>query len=552
MSHPVSAAGEAATGPLLELQDVQKHFGGVSAVGGVSLEVRPGAVAGLIGPNGAGKTTVVNLVTGQMRPDSGAIVFAGQEIGGRRPDHIAALGVARTFQNIRLYRSLTVLENVITGMHLHRRAVEWSQLIPSRRARPDDEARQAEASHLLTLVGLDATKVAQRRSGTLAYGDQRRLEIARALAVRPRLLLLDEPAAGLNPGEKEQLGQLLRRLRDDGLTVVLIDHDIKLVLGACDDVTVLNFGRRIASGPPAEVAADEAVITAYLGTGATKTGKGGTAAVAPGAVPDGAADPEASGRPAPFAAAGPTPTVGRSPKTAPLLVVTHLAVNYGAVEAVTDVSLEVAEGEIVTLIGANGAGKSTVLNTLSGLLRPRRGEARLGALDLTTAPPQKIVRAGLVQVPEGREILTRLTVEENLLLGGWTRRERAEVVASVEEMMEQFPILRQRRGLAAGQLSGGEQQQLAIARALVARPRVLLLDEPSLGLAPQLAEEVFALIASIHDRGITVLLVEQNARRALELADRAYVIESGRVVLAGTGAELREHPLVRQAYLGTA
>ncbi|MDQ1427828.1 MAG: branched-chain amino acid transport system ATP-binding protein, partial [Acidimicrobiaceae bacterium] len=454
-------------------------------------------------------------------------------------------------QNIRLYRSLTVLENVITGMHLHRRAIEWPQLIPSRRPRPDDEARQAEASRLLTLVGLDAAKVAQRRSGTLAYGDQRRLEIARALALRPRLLLLDEPAAGLNPGEKEQLGRLLRRLRDDGLTVVLIDHDIKLVLGACDDVTVLNFGRRIAAGPPAEVAADEAVVTAYLGTGATKTGKGGTAAVAPGAVPDSTGDPEAGGRPAPFPAAGPTPTVGLPRQKAPLLVVTQLAVNYGAVEAVTDVSLEVAEGEIVALIGANGAGKSTVLNTLSGLLRPQRGHARLGVVDLTTAPPQKIVRAGLVQVPEGREILTRLTVEENLLLGGWTRPDRAEVVESVEEMMEQFPILRQRRGLAAGQLSGGEQQQLAIARALIARPRVLLLDEPSLGLAPQLAEEVFALIASIHDRGITVLLVEQNARRALDLADRAYVIDSGRVVLAGTGAELRDHPLVRQAYLGT-
>jgi branched-chain amino acid transport system ATP-binding protein len=505
-------------------------------------------VAGLIGPNGAGKTTLVNLVTGQMRPDSGAIVLAGQEIGGRRPYQIAALGVARTFQNIRLYRSLTVLENVITGMHLHRRAVEWPQLVPSRRPRPDDGARQAEASRLLCLVGLDATKVAHRRSGTLAYGDQRRLEIARALALRPRLLLLDEPAAGLNPGEKEQLGGLLGRLREDGLTVVLIDHDIKLVLGACDEVTVLNFGRRIAVGPPAEVAADEAVVTAYLGTGATKNREGGSVPVVPGAVPD---ETEAAGRPAPFPAPGPTPTVGLSPQKAPLLVVTQLAVNYGAVEAVTDVSLEVAEGEIVTLIGANGAGKSTVLNTLSGLLRPRRGHARLGTLDLTTAPPQKIVRAGLVQVPEGREILTRLTVEENLLLGGWTRPDRADVAASVEEMMEQFPILRQRRGLAAGQLSGGEQQQLAIARALVARPRVLLLDEPSLGLAPQLAEEVFALIASIRDRGITVLLVEQNARRALELADRAYVIESGRVVLAGSGAELRDHPLVRQAYLGT-
>jgi branched-chain amino acid transport system ATP-binding protein len=233
------------------------------------------------------------------------------------------------------------------------------------------------------------------------------------------------------------------------------------------------------------------------------------------------------------------------------LVVEQLAVNYGAVEAVTDVSLEVAAGEIVALIGANGAGKSTVLNTLSGLLRPRRGRARLGTLDLTKARPQQIVRAGLTQVPEGREILARLTVEENLLLGGWARRDRAATAKAVDEMMGRFPILRQRRRLPAGQLSGGEQQQLAIARALVAGPRMLLLDEPSLGLAPQLAEEVFSLIASIRDAGITILLVEQNARRALELADRAYVIEAGRVVLSGTGDALQEDPLVRQAYLGT-
>ncbi|MDP9073675.1 MAG: ABC transporter ATP-binding protein [Actinomycetota bacterium] len=233
-----------------------------------------------------------------------------------------------------------------------------------------------------------------------------------------------------------------------------------------------------------------------------------------------------------------------------MLVAEHLAVNYGVIEAVADVSLEVAEGEIVALIGANGAGKSTILNTLSGLLRPRHGQARFATLDLTTAKPQAIVRAGLVQVPEGREILARLSVEENLLLGGWTR-DRGETERAVAEMMEKFPILGQRRRLAAGQLSGGEQQLLAIARALIARPRLLLLDEPSLGLAPQLVEEVFTLIESIRGEGITVLLVEQNARRALELADRAYVIETGRVVFSGTGRQLGHDPQVQQAYLGT-
>ncbi len=516
----------AVTAPRLELRDIHKRFGGVDAVSGVSMAVQPGTVAGLIGPNGAGKTTVVNLVSGQFPPDSGDIFVDGRSILGLRPHQVAGRGVARTFQTVRLYRNLPVLDNVVTGMHLHRGSGGWRQLIPSHGARTPDRARQEEAFRLLELVGLDPARVAPRSSGTLSYGDQRRLEIARALALKPQLLLLDEPAAGLNPTEKAQLGVLLRTLQAEGLTVVLIDHDIKLVMGVCDEVTVLNFGRRIAAGPPAAVAGDEAVVTAYLGTDRE----------APGAAE---AVPSVMARP-PAASSG------------PLLQVDSLSVTYGPVAAVTDVSLEVAEGEIVTLIGANGAGKSTVLNTLSGLLRPRRGSARFGSLDLTRARPQTIVRAGLVQVPEGREILTRLTVEENLLLGGWARRDRAAVARSVEEMMARFPILGQRRRLAAGQLSGGEQQQLAIARALIAGPRLLLLDEPSLGLAPLLVEEVFALIASIRQAGITVLLVEQNARRALELADRAYVIETGRVVLSGTGAELRDHPLVRQAYLGTA
>jgi ABC-type branched-subunit amino acid transport system ATPase component len=528
----------------LELRDVHKRFGGVKAVDSVSLSVAEGAITGLIGPNGAGKTTVVNLVGGQLQPDRGDILLDGEVLTGLRAHQVAARGVARTFQNIRLYRTLSVLDNVLAGMHRRRQRDGWAQLIPSRAPRSADRARQAAAFGLLSQVGLEPDKVAERPAGTLAYGDQRRLEIARALALQPRLLLLDEPAAGLNPQEKSQLAALLGQLRNQGLTMVLIDHDAKLVLGVCDNVTVLNFGRRIAGGPPDQVAVDEAVVSAYLGPSAAE----GTAPAeaAEGAVV-GPVDPARTVEPAPT----PRPHLAAAHGDgSPWLVVEHLAVSYGPVEAVSDVSLHVAEGEIVTLIGANGAGKSTVLNTLSGLLRPRRGHARLGQLDLTSARPRAIVAAGLVQVPEGREILTRLSVEENLLLGGWVRDDRAAVAAAVEDMMDRFPILGQRRRLAAGQLSGGEQQQLAIARALVARPRVLLLDEPSLGLAPQLAEEVFRLISTIRDDGVTVLLVEQNARRALDLADRAYVLETGRVVLSGPAGELQNHPLVRQAYLG--
>jgi branched-chain amino acid transport system ATP-binding protein len=225
----------------------------------------------------------------------------------------------------------------------------------------------------------------------------------------------------------------------------------------------------------------------------------------------------------------------------PALEVSDLVVRYGAIEAVHGVSFDVGQGEVVALIGANGAGKTTTLAAISGLIRPARGEIRLGGRDLVGLPPHAIVRAGLVQVPEGREILAHMSVHENLLLSG---------APDVAPMYERFPNLAERRDLEAGNLSGGEQQLLAIARALLAKPRVLLLDEPSLGLAPKMVATVFALLSELKAGGTTMLLVEQNALRALRLADRAYVLELGRIGVSGTGAALLRDPAVARAYLG--
>lgn len=233
-----------------------------------------------------------------------------------------------------------------------------------------------------------------------------------------------------------------------------------------------------------------------------------------------------------------------------MLQVENLNVYYGVIHALHDVSLAVGAGEIVTLIGSNGAGKSTTLLTLSGLLQPTSGSVRFEDKDLLNLPPHQRVTRGLVQVPEGRRVFSTLTVAENLDLGSYTRRDKTQVKQDLEEVYELFPRLRERRSQQAGTLSGGEQQMLAVGRAMMSRPRLLLLDEPSLGLAPLLVKEIFNVVKRIRDRGVTVLLVEQNAHMSLAIADRAYVLETGRVVMSGPAQDIARDPRVKEAYLG--
>jgi len=233
-----------------------------------------------------------------------------------------------------------------------------------------------------------------------------------------------------------------------------------------------------------------------------------------------------------------------------LLEVKDLDVYYGAIHALQGISFHVDQGEIVTLIGANGAGKSTTLRTISGLLRPRRGMVRFRGEDITLTPAEQIVRLGIGQVPEGRKIFAPLTVRENLEMGAYTRSDPAEIERSLQRAFASFPRLRERLNQLGGTLSGGEQQMLATARGLMSRPTLLLLDEPSMGLSPILVEEIFRIITEINAQGTSILLVEQNALMALQIAHRAYVLETGRIVLQGTAKELRESSRVKEAYLG--
>ena len=233
-----------------------------------------------------------------------------------------------------------------------------------------------------------------------------------------------------------------------------------------------------------------------------------------------------------------------------ILHVENLSVYYGAIHAVKGISFDVEEGEVVTLIGANGAGKSTTLNTVAGLLKPREGVVEFEGKSLLGIAPHTIVGKGIALCPEGRRVFLQMSVRENLEMGAFTRTDSSEIAASLEDVFKRFPRLKERENQVAGTLSGGEQQMLAMGRALMSKPRLLMLDEPSMGLAPILVQEIFDIIEQLHSAGTTVLLVEQNARMALKVADRAYVLETGKVSMSGKASELASDERVKQAYLG--
>ena len=375
-------------------------------------------------------------------------------------------------------------------------------------------------------------------AGDLPYGDQRRLEITRAMCTEPRLLCLDEPAAGLNPRESEELNQLLLTIRkEQDVAILLIEHDMSVVMGISDHIVVLDYGQKISDGTPAEVRNDPAVIRAYLGV----EDEVEAADVAPEVM---TIAPRKVSRQKSRAKENRGAEMSQA-----LLTTRGVQAFYGKIQALKGIDLDVKQGEIVTLIGSNGAGKSTLMMTICGSPRARAGRITFDGKDITQMPTHEIIRLGIAQSPEGRRIFPRMTVLENLQMGA-TVTDPSYFEQDAARIFKMFPILEKRVGQRGGTLSGGEQQMLAIGRALMARPRLLLLDEPSLGLAPLIVKQIFSVIKELNEtEGLTVFLVEQNAFHALKLAHRAYVMVNGAITLTGTGKELLSRPEVRAAYL---
>jgi branched-chain amino acid transport system ATP-binding protein len=494
---------------VLEARDLAKAFGGIRAVVDASLTVDDRSLHALIGPNGAGKTTVFNLISGMFRPHRGTVRLNGADITGLAPHHIVTAGLARSFQITNLFSGVTIEEN----LRLAVQAADASRFDGWTDAHAIERVAQRTAE-LVRFLGFSGIEKAE--AGSLSYGGQRLLDMGIALASAPHVLLLDEPLAGLSAAERERVGDLIKRVSAD-IPVLLVEHDIDRVFALADRVTVMNEGRVLLDGT-ADSARNSAVVQeVYIGSGA--------AALA--SHPRGHAERAAA---------------------ANLLTLAEVNAFYGKSHIIKDVSLAVHEREIVALLGRNGAGKSTLLKSIIGIVAPQGGRVELEGVDLAGRPAAMIARKGVGYVPQGRALFAGMSVRHNLELGRLKRQRGGGVAWSDDKILAFFPRLKPRLDTPADYLSGGEQQMVAVGRALAGHVRVLLLDEPFEGLAPSVVEELFEAFDKLRDE-LSIVIVEHNLDLVLALADEAYVLERGSVVHRGPALALRDDLALRRRVL---
>jgi branched-chain amino acid transport system permease protein len=522
-----SAALPRLTGKRLGADGVSMSFGGVQALKDVSLAAEPGKVTALIGSNGSGKTTLLNVICGYYTPQTGAVTLGEKDLIGLRPHEVARLGIGRTFQTPTIPKGVSVRDAVASGRYSsdHLGFVASILRLPRYRRAQRDDRREAMA--LLELVGLSS--VAKQEATSLPLGTRRLVEVVRALCANPSLLLLDEPASGLNDEEIVRLAKLVNTVAEAGATVIVIEHNFRFIRTVANTVHVLHLGRLIASGTAQEVAEDPQVVESYLGRASGSRDEAKDESLPATRARSGAAEGDHE----------------------PLLVVESLESGYGDLQVLRGLSLSVPAATIEVVLGRNGVGKTTLLSTLAGLLPATSGKITIAGRTITAMPPYRRAGTGIVLVQEGKRIFRQRTVWQNVMLGTYTlnlgKAAREELCRQV---LSRFPVLNGRLSERAGGLSGGQQQMLAIAQALAARPQVLLLDEPSAGLAPAIVDELFASLRDLADDGLAIVLVEQLADKALPIADHVTLLDSGAIVAQGTAADFADVEKLEGAYFG--
>ena len=520
--------------PLLEVSGIVKRYGGLVAIDHVDLQLQPGTITGVIGPNGAGKSTLIGLIGGAIVPSAGSIRLDGYDISRLSASERARAGIGRTYQIPRPFLDMTVEENLEVAQY---------SIQPFIRATIAREERAA------LLRRTDLADVASLPARALPLLRRKRLEVARALALKPRIVLLDEVGAGLVDSEITELIALIHSIADTRTAIVIVEHVLRVVRECCARSMVLNFGKKLVEGPTMEIFANDEVAAVYLGTGGSRE---------PAATLGRPIDTEAQ-----LAVHVASPEAERNVMSslitplavdgtgAPLLELQGICSGYGQARVLKGIDLSIPAGRAVAILGANGAGKTTLARTIGGAIAPTSGVLRIAGEDVSGRPPHRIAELGIAHCMEGRRIFPTLTVRENLLIAtrnadASTARERLDAVYDL------FPILADRKDQGGTSMSGGQQQMLAIGRAMMSRPRLIIFDEISLGLAPVIMDKLYEALAVLKQAGMTLIIIEQDVDRALALADHAYVLEHGVFGLSGTPSKIAADPRLRHIYIGTA